>query len=79
MIRLYDKDTGKQVGEVADETFRFLVDLLEEESADDRDYFIDADTLDWMAEEGADPALVAVLRKALGGREEMEIRWERVT
>jgi processive 1,2-diacylglycerol beta-glucosyltransferase len=33
--------------------------------------------VDGFEEEGADPALVALLRKALGEREEMEIRWTR--
>jgi processive 1,2-diacylglycerol beta-glucosyltransferase len=78
MIRLTDKETGTLLGTVTDEQFKFLVDLLEEESAEDTDYFIDESTLEWMEEEGADKALVEVLRKGLGGREEMEVRWVRV-
>jgi hypothetical protein len=77
MIRLTDKETGKLLGTVTDEQFKFLVDLLEEESPEDSDYFIDEGTLEWMEEEGADPALVEVLRKGLAGREEMEVRWQR--
>ena len=77
MIRLFDKDSGKPLGSVTDDQFKFLVDLLEEESSTDTDYFIDEGTLDWMEEEGADKVLTALLRKALGAREEMEVRWER--
>jgi processive 1,2-diacylglycerol beta-glucosyltransferase len=77
MIRLTDKASGKLLGTVTEEQFKFLVDLLEEESSEDSDYFIDASTLEWMEEEGADPALVEVLKKALGAREEMEVRWQR--
>ena len=77
MIRLYDKDSGKPIGMVTEEQFKFLVDLMEEESSSDTDYYVDEGTLDWMEEEGADKVLTALLRKALGSREEMEVRWER--
>ncbi len=50
--------------------------MLEEESSTDRDYYIDLDTLDYLAERGAEASLLSALRKALGGREEMEFRWE---
>ena len=78
MIRLTDKDSGQLIGTVTDEQFKFLVDLLEEESTEDADYFIDSGTLEWMEEEGADKSLVSVLRDGLGDREEMEVRWQRV-
>lgn len=77
MIRLYDKDSGKPLGAVTDDQFKFLVDLLEEEASGDTDYFIDEGTLEWMEEEGADKVLTALLRKALGSRTEMEVRWDR--
>jgi hypothetical protein len=32
--------------------------------------------VDLLAGKDADPALVALLRQALGSREEMDIRWE---
>jgi processive 1,2-diacylglycerol beta-glucosyltransferase len=51
------------------------MDELEEESSTDRDYFINIETVDMLEEDGADPALLALLRDALAEREEMEIRW----
>ena len=77
MIELFDNDTGAPLGHITDAQLQFLIDQLEEESADDTDYYISRDTLDVFAEEGADPALVALLRGALGARDDMEIRWEK--
>jgi len=77
MIQLYDKETGASLGAITEEQLQFLVDQLEEESPEDRDYYINEPTLDAFEEAGADPALVALLREALGEREEMEIRWAR--
>jgi hypothetical protein len=77
MIQLYDKDTGAALGAISEEQLQFLADQLEEESPQDQDYYINEPTLDAFEEAGADPALLALLRKALGEREEMEIRWAR--
>ena len=77
MIQLYDKETGASLGAITEEQLQFLADQLEEESSEDRDYYINEPTLDAFEEAGADPALLALLPKALGEREEMEIRWAR--
>jgi processive 1,2-diacylglycerol beta-glucosyltransferase len=77
MITLRDTETGRTVGTITEEQLRALRDHLEEESPDDTDYWIDEPTLEAMAEEGVDAALVALLRAAVGDREGVEIRWER--
>lgn len=77
MIRLIDDETGALIGTVTEAHFKFLQDQLEEEGMDDRDYWFDADTLDMLAEEGADKDMIALLRKALGKREEMTVRWKK--
>ena len=77
MIKLYDSETGAALGRITDEQFTFLEDHLEEESEDDQDYYFSAATIDVLAEEGADAELVALLRKALGDRDGLELRWER--
>jgi processive 1,2-diacylglycerol beta-glucosyltransferase len=77
MIHLQDKDTGAAIGTISEEQLQYLVDQLEEESRDDQDYYINAATLDLFEERGADKMLVTLLRTALGGRTEMEIRWSR--
>jgi hypothetical protein len=77
MIRLQDKDTGAHVGDITEDQLQFLISQLEEESEDDRDYYINRTTVDSFEEQNADPDLVETLRNALGGREEMEIQWTR--
>lgn len=77
MIQLQDKDTGAPIGTISEEQLQYLVDQLEEESRDDQDYYINTTTLDLFEERGADKALVSLLRSALKGRTEMEIRWSR--
>lgn len=77
MIRLIDTETGAAVGTITDAQLEFLMDQLEEESDEDQDYYLTSDTIDAFEEAGADPALVAVLRGAMGERDEMELRWAR--
>jgi processive 1,2-diacylglycerol beta-glucosyltransferase len=75
MKTLYDEDTGEMIGVITDEQFQFLVDQLEEESTLDQNYAISLMLLAYFEELNADPALVTMLRNALGEREEMEITW----
>ena len=77
MIQLNDKDTGAFIGTITEDNLQFLTDQLEEESDEDQDYYINEATLDIFEENQADKALVSLLRGALKGRTEMEIRWSR--
>lgn len=77
MVKLYDTESGQEVGEITEAQLEFMVAQLEEESAEDRDYYINRPTLDLFLARGADADLVAVLRQAMGDRAEMEIRWSR--
>jgi hypothetical protein len=76
-IRLYNKDTNTLLGEITAEQLQTLVDLLEEESEDDRDYYIDQDTLDVLAEEGADAQLLNLIRPHVGEEEGIEVEWRK--
>ena len=75
MIQLLDKESGTVLGTVTETQLQFLKDHLEEESEQDSDYYITPDTLEMLEEEGADAALMSLLRRALGSREEMEIQY----
>lgn len=77
MIQLYDAERDTLLATISDEELQRLIDSLEEESATDQDYYITADTIDMLEDDGADPHLVRVLRDALAGREGMDIRWSR--
>jgi processive 1,2-diacylglycerol beta-glucosyltransferase len=77
MVSLHDKGTGAKLADISDAQFDFLMDQLEEESLTDRDYYIDSATVDMLAAAGGDPALIAALRRAVGNREGVEVRWSR--
>jgi hypothetical protein len=77
MVQLYDAEGGTRLGEISDAQLQSLMDLLEEESAADQDYYLTAETIDMLEGDGADAGLVSLLREALAGREGMDVRWAR--
>lgn len=77
MFQLRDKHTGAELGVITEQQLQLLVDQLEEEARHDQDYYVDEATIDMLAEAGADEGLLLLLRNALNGRTEMEIRWSR--
>jgi hypothetical protein len=77
MVQIFDKQTGALLGSLSDEQFQFLADHLEEESLADDDYYLNRTTVDVLESAGADLGLVEVLRRALGDREDADIRWAR--
>jgi hypothetical protein len=64
-----------QAGEISPEQLEFLVDNLEEEWPDDRDYYINRDLLKILENAGADIQLLALLERCLGDRDEVDILW----
>ena len=76
MPRLIRLDTGDEIGTIDDKQLQFLVSQLEEEHDDDKDYFIDRDTLELLSDNGCDPELLALLEKGLAGDDEMDISWD---
>jgi hypothetical protein len=77
MITLREKQSGRLIGQISEQQFQFLQDQLEEETETDDDYYLTADTIDMLADDGGDEALVELLRNALGDRDDLEIRWEK--
>lgn len=78
MIRLHDAERDTLIGTITEAQLQFLIDELEEESAEDTDYYMSADTINMLEENGGDPDLVALLRSALAGREGLDVRWSSV-
>jgi hypothetical protein len=76
MPRLIRLDTGDEIGAINEDQLKFLVAQLEEEHDDDKDYFVDRDTLELLSDNGADPELLALLEKGMGDDDEMDIAWE---
>lgn len=76
MPRVTRIDNDVEIGTITDAQLQFLVAQLEEDHGDDKDYFIDRDTLELLSDNGADPELLALLEKGLAGDDEMDITWE---
>jgi hypothetical protein len=76
MIDLYNNTTNQLIGSLTEAELQVLIDGLEEESPEDRDYYITAATIDLLADGRATDHLVHLLRTALGGEEGVEIRWQ---
>jgi hypothetical protein len=64
-IALYDKAQNKRLFEITIEQRNQLVDALEEESTKDRDYYIDANVIDFLTGK-VDEELLAKLRPLVG-------------
>ncbi len=77
MVTLFDSETDQPVGQISEAQLRFLMNHLEEESTEDRDYYISQDEIEVLQDEGADPVLVKILSSALAGREGAELRYVR--
>ena len=77
MIELYLKDSNQHLGSITEPELQYLIDSLEETSADDQDYFIDQGTIDLLADGRATDHLIGLLRKAVGTGQGVDIRWEK--
>jgi hypothetical protein len=77
MIDLYNDATDELIGSITDADLKVLQDALEEESAEDQDYFIDRSTIDVIGDGRATDHLLKVLRDALGTSDGIDIRWVR--
>ena len=77
MIDLYNAATNQVLGSITETDLKVLVDALEEEGVNDQDYYIDAATIDVIADGKATEHLVGLLRKAVGAGEGVDIRWQR--
>lgn len=75
MIDLYNATTNTLLGSITPADLKVLTDALEEESLDDRDYYITAETIDLIADGRATEHLVRLLRTALGSADGVDIRW----
>jgi hypothetical protein len=76
MIKVFDNDTDADLGAISNEQLEFLVEELVEESLDEYTYTIDPAAIVALEAHGGDPALIALLRRALGTRTSMELRYE---
>jgi len=77
MIDLYNASTNQLLGSITDADLKVLIDGLEEESADDQDYFINRETIEVLGDGRATEHLLNLLRTAVGSSDGVDIRWQR--
>jgi hypothetical protein len=77
MIDLYNAATNQLLGSITEPDLQVLADALEEESLQDQDYYIDAATIDLIADGKATDHLVHLLRAARGSADGIDVRWTR--
>jgi hypothetical protein len=75
VINLYRVSNDQLIGTISPADRQVLIDVLEEESSEDRDYYIDSATIDLLAAGGASEVMLNMLRLALGTTEGLDIRW----
>lgn len=75
-IRIIDKQSGAHLGEIGEDDLKLMIDQFEEEHSRDRDYFIDATTIELLDHAGASPRLLALMREVVGTSDGVDIRWE---
>jgi len=76
-IELHDVDTGAPLGRISEGDLQRLMDELEEDESQPQEYYIDAGTVELLEQSGAGADLIALLTRAIAGREGVQIRWSR--
>jgi hypothetical protein len=76
MIKLYDNETDADLGSITEEQLEFLTEELVEESLDEYTYNINPGAIASLEAHGGEPEVIALLRRALGTRTSMELRYE---
>ena len=76
MYRLMDIEHDNEIGIITKDQVQFLIDNLEEEGVEDRDYYIDPDALNFLAENGCEEELLTMLTEALEDRVNIDVRYE---
>ncbi len=77
MVNLRDKDSGTTVGTISEDDLQFLIDQLEEEGDEDKDYYLNRTTFEMLKTNGASQALLDILEPIFKDREDIEIEWSR--
>jgi hypothetical protein len=75
MVKLYNIAINQPLGDITDDQLQFLIDQFEEEWEGDQDYYINTATTEMLKDAGADPSLLAFLRRTIGASGEADIRW----
>ncbi|MEO8366476.1 MAG: hypothetical protein ABI538_09745 [Pseudoxanthomonas sp.] len=75
MPTLYLKDSNQLLAEISAADLAHMVNVMEEESSTDKDYFINLDTIDLLKGAGASEQLTTALESAVAGSEGIDVVW----
>ncbi|MPM05154.1 hypothetical protein SDC9_51441 [bioreactor metagenome] len=78
MVKIFDLESDQFIVDLTDEEFAALEEALEEESIGDVDYYLHISDVEFMEEQGTDTKLIAKLKAMLEGREDREIRFQKI-
>jgi hypothetical protein len=76
VVRVYDNDNEVEIGPITEAQLDFLQEELVEESIDAYTFEVSGAAIDSLAMNGGDDTLITMLRRALGGRSWMELRFD---
>jgi hypothetical protein len=77
-ILLSDIDAGSDIGRITEAQRQQIENALEEDDETPGAYYITPPTIDVLQDTGVDPAVVTMLRNAIGDRESFLLRWQRL-
>ena len=76
MVRIYDNDNETEIGTISEAQLDLLQEELIEESIDAYTFDVSGAAIDSLEMNGGDTTLIAMLRRALGSRSSMELRFD---
>ena len=76
IIYLMDSEKEEEIGVITCDQAQFLIDDLVEEGVEDQDFYIDEDTLEFLAENSCDEELLSLFAEALEGRADRAVNYE---
>ncbi|HBG71356.1 MAG: hypothetical protein A2W93_13945 [Bacteroidetes bacterium GWF2_43_63] len=78
MVKIFDLESDQFIVDLTDEEFAALAEALEEDSIGDVDYYLHVTDVEFIEEQGTSVSLIAKLKAMLEGREDREIRFQRM-
>jgi len=74
-IGLYDKNSKKLLAPLTERELQLLIHTLEEEHSEDRDYYVDNETLELLKRAGMDQLVLQRLERKIRDKGSIEIVW----
>ena len=76
MITLFDNEDDSEIGRITESQLDLFQEELVEETIDATTYELSIASIDRLEMNGAEPELIELLRKAMGARSSMEVRFD---